>query len=332
MAGGKKLWVLSGVPILAVAFAVGSWWIGRSPIPDGLARGNGRIEAEQADVATQYPGRIAEILASEGDLVEKGQSLARMDTEELEAALREAKAQAREAIERRNAADALIAQRESECALAESEYRRSTTLFAEKVEPESRVDVKKAQLRTAEAACDAAEAQRLDAEAGIEAAQARVERIQTQIDDAVLVSPVRGRVLYRLARLGEVLPAGGKVFTLVDLSDVYMEIFVGSQQATRVPLGADARVVLDAIPELVIPATVSFVSPEAQFTPRQVETPSERDKLMFRVKVRIPEPFVESHIATMKTGIRGVAYVQLGPDPTPWPAFLEAGVPADEIQ
>ncbi len=330
MISGKNFWILVGGAAVATAIiAAGSWWVGRSPIPDGLAWGNGRIEAEEADVAPQYPGRVAEILAQEGDLVEKGQALARMDTEELEAALREAKAQAREAGEHRHAATALIEQRESECALAESEYRRSATLFKEKVEPESRVDVKQSQLRSAHAACDVAKAQRLDAEAGIEAANARVERIQTQIDDAVLESPVRGRVLYRLARLGEVLPAGGKVFTLVDLADVYMEIFVPSQQATRVPIGADARVVLDALPEYVIPATVSFVSPDAQFTPRQVETPNERDKLMFRVKVRIPTQFVETHVGIVKTGIRGVAYVQLGPDPTPWPAFLEARLPPD---
>lgn len=328
MAGGKHLWILVGVAALAAALAAGSWWYGRSPIPAGLAFGNGRIEAEEADVAARYAGRVVEILAEEGDLVEKAQPLARMDTEDLEAALREAMALVREAGERRNAASALVSQRESECALAESEYRRSATLFEEKVEPESRVDVKKSQLRTARSACDAAEAQVQDAEAGIDAAKARVERIQTQIDDAVLESPVRGRVLYRLARLGEVLPSGGKVLTLIDLSDVYMEIFVPSEQATRIALGAEARVVLDAMPEYVIPATVSFVSPDAQFTPRQVETSSERDKLMFRVKVRIPDEFMESHIDIVKTGIRGVAYVRLGPDPTPWPDFLAARMPA----
>jgi HlyD family secretion protein len=329
MASGKNLWILAGGTAVAAAIAAGSWWVGRSPIPEGLAWGNGRIEAEEADVSTRYAGRVAEILAEEGDLVEKGQALARMDTAELEAEMHEAKAQAREAGEHRHAATALIDQRKGECSLAEAEYRRSETLFKENIEPESKVDIKKSQLRSAEAACDAAEAQKLDAEAGIEAANARVERIQTQIDDAVLVSPVRGRVLYRLSRLGEVLPAGGKVFTLIDLADVHMEIFVPSQQAARIPIGGGARVVLDALPEYVIPATVSFVSPDAQFTPRQVETPNERDKLMFRVKLEIPTEFVESHIAILKTGIRGVAYIQLGPDPTPWPAFLEARVPPD---
>jgi len=323
-----QLWVGVGAATLGAGLAIWSGWDGRPRVPDGLAWGNGRLEADPADVATRYAGRVAEILVEEGDPVEPGQPLARMDTHELEAALREAQARVREAIEGREGADALIVQRESECDLAESEFRRSTELFAEHVEPQSRVDVKASQLRTARAACVAAEAQRHDAEAGIDAATARVELIQTQIDDSLLVSPVRGRVLYRLAKLGEVLPAGGKVLTLIDLSDVYMEIFVPSQQATRIAVGAEVRVVLDALPDDPIPASVSFVSPDAQFTPRQVETPNERDKLMFRVKVRIPDAYVSAHLDMVKTGIRGVAYVMLGPDPTPWPDFLASRVDA----
>lgn len=324
MAIGRKAWILLGAAALGAALAAASWWADRSRIPDGLASGNGRIEADTVDVATRYAGRVAELGAEEGDPVEPGQPLARMDTDELEATLREAEARVREALESREEAEAMIVQRESECDLAESEYERSASLFEQHVEPRSNLDVRESQLRTARAACAAAEAQKHDAEAGIEAAKARVELVRTQIEDSVLVSPVRGRVLYRLAKVGEVLPAGGKVLTLIDLSDVYMEIFLPSQQATQVLLGAEARVVLDALPETVIPATVTFVSPDAQFTPRQVETASERDKLMFRVKVRIPDEFVQSHLEMIKTGIRGVAWLRLGTDPVPWPAFLEA--------
>lgn len=315
---------------VAAAIAAGAWRLSRSPLPDGLAFGNGRIEADEVDVSTKYAGRVESILAEEGELVGPGQPLAQMDTAELAAELREAKAQAREAAEQREVAAALIAQRESECDLAEVEFRRSALLFEKDVEPESQLDVKRSRLQTARAACDAAEAQLVDAEAAIEAAKARVDRVQTQIDDAVLTSPVRGRVLYRLAKPGEVLAAGGKVHTLVDLTDVYMEIFLPSRQATRVSVGADARIILDAVPDYVIPAVVSFVAPEAQFTPKHVETASERDKLMFRVKVRIPPEVVEPRIQIVKTGIRGVAYVRLeGPEITPWPAFLEARLPSD---
>jgi HlyD family secretion protein len=130
-----------------------------------------------------------------------------------------------------------------------------------------------------------------------------------------------GRVLYRLARPGEVLAAGGTALTLVDLSNVYMEVFLPSRQAARLPIGAEGRIVPDGA-DFAIPATVSFVSPEAQFTPKQVETRSERDKLMFRVKVQIPPERVIRHIELVKTGIRGVAYVRLD-DSIAWPAALE---------
>ena len=136
-----------------------------------------------------------------------------------------------------------------------------------------------------------------------------------------------GRILYRLARPGEVLAAGGKVLTLVDLSEVYMEIFLPSEQAARLPIGAAARIVPDGA-DFAVPATVSFVSPEAQFTPKQVETRSEREKLMFRVKVMVPQELVIKHIEKVKTGVRGVAYVRLD-DTVSWPAALESRLPGD---
>lgn len=329
MVARAKRWILAAAVVLVIAAAVALWRLDHASLPPGLASGNGRIEGDEVSVAAKFGGRVAWIRAEEGDLVEPGQALARMDTAEQEALLREAKAQAREAVQRRNTAAALVAQRKSEHELAAAEFRRSLRLFQKHVEPESQLDVKRSRLNTARAAADAAAAQQFDAEAAIEAADAAVDRIQTQIDDALLVSPVRGRVLYRLAEPGEVLPSGGSVLTLLDLTDIYMEIFLPSQEAARVRIGADARIVLDAAPGYVIPATVSFVAPEAQFTPKEVETRSERDKLMFRVKVRIPAAVVEPRIQVVKTGIRGMAYVMLaGTEPSAWPPWLEARLPS----
>jgi hypothetical protein len=110
-----------------------------------------------------------------------------------------------------------------------------------------------------------------------------------------------GRILYRLARPGEVLPAGGRVLTLVDLSEVYMEIFLQSAQAAWLPIGAKARLAPVGA-DFAIPATVSFVSPEAQFTPKQVETRSEREKLMFRSTHFMNEAMRCDRISLMHTG------------------------------
>lgn len=320
----RKRLILAGTAVLVAAIATGAWWLNRPALPEGLAWGNGRIEADQVAIATLYPGRVEAILVEEGDLVEAGQGLARMDSAELKAELREANAQISEAVERRRVAAAVAVQRKSECDLAGKELGRSTLLFEKHVTAEAELDVKRSKLQTSTAACAAAKANIVDAEAAIEAAKARADRIQVQLDDCVLVAPARGRVLYRLAKPGEVLGAGGRVLTLIDLTDVYMEIFVPSLQAAQIAIGSEARIVLDALPDRVIPASVSFVAPEAQFTPKQVETRNERDKLMFRVKVRVPAEIVEPRIEIVKTGVRGVAYVKLrGADETPWPAFLE---------
>jgi HlyD family secretion protein len=160
------------------------------------------------------------------------------------------------------------------------------------------------------------------AEQQVEVALANVATIQTRINDATLTSPVVGRVLYRLAEPGEVLGAGGKVLTLVNLDDVYMEIYLPSEQAARATIGAESRITVDYIPGRAAPGAVSFVSPEAQFTPKQVETRSERDKLMFRVKIQLPKAAVEKFADHIKTGVRGVGYVKLDPS-TAWPDWLQ---------
>jgi len=178
-----------------------------------------------------------------------------------------------------------------------------------------------AQRQAADAAVAAA---RIDVdyrEAAIAAAAARAQRVRTDLADSTLSSPVPGRVLYRLAEPGEVLSAGGKVVTVLELADVYMTIFLPTEEAGRTVIGSEGRIVLDAAPHLVIPATVSFVAPRAQFTPKEVETRTEREKLMFRVKVRIDPQLLARHVEKVKTGLPGVAYVRLDPR-AEWPEQL----------
>jgi HlyD family secretion protein len=156
----------------------------------------------------------------------------------------------------------------------------------------------------------------------VDVAKANVAKVQTRIDDATLTSPVLGRVLYRVAEPGEVLAAGGKVLTLVNLDDVYMEIFLPSEQAAAIKIGAEARITVDFEPGRAAAGYVSFVSPEAQFTPKAVETKSEREKLMFRVKIQVPHELVLHYIERVKTGVRGVGYVKVKDDAV-WPERLE---------
>ena len=320
-----KWFILGGIVLLAVGLGTFLWLRHGTDTTGGIASGNGRIEAVEVDITTKYSGRLAEILAKEGDMVESGQVLANMDVQGLKAQIRQAEAEVRQARQKRNLAAAVIEQRKGELALSEKDLDRSRRLYESKAVALQKLQHDETAEQTAKASLEAASAQLADAEAAIEAAVANTEEIKTQLKDNVLKSPISGRVLYRLAEPGEVLPAGGKALTLLDLSDVYMTIFLPTEQAGKINIGSDARILLDALPGVVIPATVSFVAPRAQFTPKEVETQTEREKLMFRVKVKIAPELLKKHVEKVKTGLPGVAYVRMDPN-AQWPERLSAGL------
>lgn len=330
MASRRSALLVGLAALVAVALGLVGYqaWRARAAasLPPGIAQSNGRIEAERVDIATKYAARVAEVLVGEGDWVERGQTLARMDTTEIEAELREAEAALRQARQQLAAADAEIAQRRSVLDLAVQEHERARLLFQKGNVAKELLDRRTAERNTAQAALAAAEAGQATAAAAIEAAAARAERLRTVIEDHTLKAPRAGRIEYRLAQPGEVLAAGGKVLTLLDLTDVYMTIFLPTAEAGRLAIGAEARIVLDAAPEYVIPAQVSFVASDAQFTPKQVETRSEREKLMFRVKVQIGRDLLERYARLVKTGLPGVAYVRVASDAA-WPERLEPRLP-----
>jgi HlyD family secretion protein len=318
-----SLSVIAALVIILALAGLYIWWeYYRAPPLIGFASGNGRLEATEVDIATKFFGRVSEILVDEGDKVDSGQVVARMDTESLEAQLREAKASEIRAEKQRSAALAVVTQRESECQLAKRDLLRSKKLYENGIISLQKLDQDRAVYDVAKAMCDAAEADVANAEAAIQAAQAKTERLQIDINDSVLKTPISGRVQYRLAEPGEVLSAGGKVLTIIDLSNVYMTVFLPTEDAGILAIGADSRIVLDAAPGLAIPATASYVSSKAQFTPKEVETAKERQKLVFRVKVRIPPETVIKYESWIKPGLPGVAFLRLDPA-AKWPENLE---------
>jgi HlyD family secretion protein len=318
-----RKWTIAVLAIIVAAFfGIRYLKARRSAVPEGIAWGNGRIESKQVDVAAKLPLRVKEILVAEGDLVKPGQVVARMDTITLDAELAEAKAGLAAAQEQLAVAKAAIARRRSEIELAKIEKARSGRLVAERAGSQREYDVRSMTLKTTTAALGEEKGKLQVATEQVDVARANVAKAQSRIDDATLTSPVLGRVLYRLAEPGEVLPPGGKALTLVNLEDVYMEIFLPSQQAAAVKTGAEARITVDFEPGRAAPGYVSFVSPEAQFTPKEVETKSEREKLMFRVKIQVPRELVLHYIERIKTGVRGVGYVKVK-DSAVWPAWLQ---------
>jgi HlyD family secretion protein len=133
---------------------------------------------------------------------------------------------------------------------------------------------------------------------------------------------MRARIESRLTEPGEVLPQGGRVFSLNNLADVYMYVFLPASVTGKVKVGSEARIVLDAAPQYPIRAFVSFVSPMAQFTPKTVETAEERHNLTFRVKLQIDPQRLRQYEALVKSGLPGLGYVRYD-DNAEWPEDLQ---------
>jgi HlyD family secretion protein len=315
----------------------------------GFISGNGRIEATEIAIATRLAGRVEKILVTEGAFVKAGQPLAQMQIESLQAQRDEALArlqQAQQAVSgaevqvalqesNYQAALAVVAQRDSDLDTAQRRLPRSEKLAQDGFFSSQLLDDDRAKVRSLQASVSAAKAQAKAAQVGISAArnqvsgaqanvralEATLARIDVELADSELKAPRDGRVQFRVAQPGEVLGGGGRVLNLVDLSDVYMTFFLPETVAGRVALGSEVRIVLDAAPQFVIPAQVSFVASTAQFTPKTVETASERQKLMFRVRAQIDPGLLQKHLAQVKTGLPGVAWLKLDPK-VPWPAQL----------
>ena len=342
--------------VVAVVTTVIMAWIALKPSGpgDSFVSGNGRIEATEIDVATKIPGRVKDIMVNEGDFVQAGQPLAQMQIDVLDAQRDEARAQSGQAVAAvasaeaqvaarksdKAAAEAMVGQRESELDAAQRRLVRSEKLSkngaiavqefdddrAHARGAASAVTAVQAQVAAAEAAVSAAQAQVVGTSSGVTASEATIARIEADIEDSQLKSPRDGRVQYRIAQPGEVIAGGGKVLNLVDLSDVYMTFFLPETVAGKVALGSEVHIILDAAPQYVIPASVSYVASTAQFTPKTVETASERQKLMFRVKAQIGRELLQKHLKLVKTGLPGVAWIKLDPQ-VKWPENLEIKVP-----
>ncbi len=311
--------------LLALCTAAGAYYLyqqRQGVLPPGFASGNGRLEATEVDVATKIAGRLAELGPREGDWVDADAVVGRLDADDLRAQLRAAEAQVIQAQKAGDESRAGVRKSKSDVTLAGKTLKRSEELVGRGFISRNKLDSDQTGMEGAMAGMAQAQSRVAEADAGVAAARAKVDSLQATLNDTSLKAPIAGRVLYRLAEPGEVLAAGGKALTLVDLSDMYMTLYLPTEKAGQVAVNSEARIVLDALAGQVIPARVSFVAAKAQFTPREVETRTEREKLMFRVKVKADPAWLAAHRDLAKGGMPGVAYVKLDANAA-WPANLQ---------
>jgi biotin carboxyl carrier protein len=155
-------------------------------------------------------------------------------------------------------------------------------------------------------------------------------RVSSPEADVTLVSPRDGEVQDVAAETGDTVAAGEPIATIVDLTDLNMTVFLPAADAGKLAIGDEARVILDAAPDYVIPAVVSFVASDTQVSPKAVETKGERAKQMFRVNLRIDPQVVKSYGGKVETGLPGAGFVRTKPD-VKWPPEVQIKLPPTPV-
>lgn len=319
-----------GVILLAALALAGAVWYAHqasraAALPEGFAQSNGRLELKRLDVASLYPGRVQAMRADEGSEVKAGDVLAELSSDVSSSRLDLARAQQQRAQESSARAAAEIKAHSQRLKVAQLELDNALKLRRDELVSDSEVSKRRAERDSAAAAVQAARAAQAEALAAVQAAQAQMGEAASANSDMLIRSPQDGRVEYRLAEAGSVIAAGSKVVSLLDPADVSMHLFLPNAQASRLKVGDEARIVLDGW-DAVWPAHISFIASEAQFTPKHVETASERAKLVFKVRLKLPPEVARQHAGWLKGGMTGNGYVRT--DATqPWPAQLAVKLP-----
>jgi HlyD family secretion protein len=271
----KKIIVL--VIIIAVAAGLAFFYFREKNLSsDDTLKVSGNIEATEIRLSFQTPGKIAERLVDEGYTVKKGQVLARLDKDEL--------------TKLKEQAQAKLVQAQSDYQLQQKESTRVANLLKDDAVPVQDNDIAQTNL-------EVAQAKLLEAQHALELAVIR-------LNYADLNSPIDGFITVKSADVGEVLQAGSPVFTVVDLNDIWLTAYVEETELGRVRLNQPVNVKIDTYPDKIYKGRISFISEEAEFTPKQIQTTEERAKLVYRIKVDIANVNLE-----LKPGMPADGYI-----------------------
>lgn len=307
----SRRWPLLAASVVVTVTALSACGRARAPRP---LTASGTVEAETVRVAAEVGGRVLELGAREGEVVRAGQVLARLDSrlaearvQEAEAALATARARYAEAAggtrdevirQARAALDQARVQRDA----AARERDRIRALLSGGAATAAQLDQAEDRLRAAEQALTAAQAAYDQARAGatraalevleraVAQAEAAVKVARLQADLSTVRAPIDGVVAAELAHPGEVVAPGAPLVEIVDTRRLWVRVYVPEADLVRLRTGQPAEVRVDGLPDRRFPASVRWIAPEAEFTPRNVQTPSERTRIVFAVKVAVTDP------------------------------------------
>ncbi len=294
----------------------------------GVIEASGTLEAVEVNVSAKVPGQLQQMLVQEGSQVNAGDTLAILDHSTMELQLKQAQAGVDLAdaqyqllvngarVEDVRQAEEAIRQIESSAKNARDDYERMRELYKSKSvskkqydDAESRYTITKAQLSSAKQNLQKmqsfARPEDLDAaKARLNQAKANADLIRKQIVDAYILAPVPGTVTHKPVEVGELVGAGTIIATISRLEKMNLMIYVGEQELGKVKLNGSADIVIDTYPGKSFPGQVIYISPTAEFTPKNVQTKEDRTKLVFGVKLE-----VENKDGALKSGMPADAYI-----------------------
>ncbi len=313
----SRMWIILIVGVLLLAVVAVLYLPSRTATDVGALRVSGNIEITDAEVSFKIPGRVAERLVSEGEMVQVGQLVAHLDTSELaqEVALRKTEVRAAAAAlaeletgsrpEEIAQAEAVVRRTQADVAHARADLKRLKTLYEQDNVSVQDYDAAKTAVEVTEAKLREAQEQLHLVKKGpriekIERARAQLQQTkealaltETRLSYATLTSPLTGVVLSHNIEQGEFVAAGTPIVTVGDLEHVWLRGYVDETDLGRVKVGQTAQVTTDSYPNKGYEGRVSFISSQAEFTPKSVQTAKERVKLVYRIKVTIANPHME---------------------------------------
>jgi multidrug resistance efflux pump len=314
----KRTWLWS--PLLLVLLAAVSYvvyrWLSPPELPQGLLYGSGRIEGTEVTVSSEIAARVIESALIEGASVRQGDILVRLDDADIKTQLERAQAQREAALRERerHQRDLLTAQHHLQNAKVDDQryaaLARAGTIPGQRREQASNVlaeaQGRVATLRTALEQSDAT----------LEALAKSVKLAQSQLEKTLITAPLSGTILTKSIEAGELATPGRPIATLVDLARVELKIYIPERDIGKIGLGSEARARTDAFPDRYIPAHVSRIDPQAQFTPRDVHMPDERVRQVFGVTLAL-----ENSRGELRPGMPADAWVKWE-SAAPWPSRL----------
>jgi HlyD family secretion protein len=299
---------------------------------DSFIAASGTIEAREVNIASRVSGQLAELAVDEGSRVRPGDRLAVVDHEALEIRLRQAEAgvdlaraqlgllhkgarreDIQQAEEARNQAEAGLKVAEDDVRRMRELAQKGSATPKQRDDAEARLIVARAQFNAAgEALKKLVEFVRPEeiqaAEARLAQARATADLLRNTIDECTIEAPVGGTVTHRAAEVGEIIAPAATILTISSLDRVYVMIYVSESDLGRIKLGAAADVGIDSYPDRTFPGRVTYISPEAEFTPKNIQTQEDRIKLVFGVKIEI-----DNQEGLLKPGLPADAVIRFDP-------------------